>query len=296
MPFICGTILCCIPLDIRHHSHLNFTSALSDEQAYFRENCNPRTSQSVVIIQHDSCRIVFSIDSYLVSPHLVQLIPRHILIPRDILVLSACTCVRAAQLLNVKDRRDHRVKRGFEKEMKNHHGNGIFPADMKWRMFPAKTKYYPRNEIFPAEIKYSPRKRNVAIFPAAEKIFPAAKDIPRGPEYIPRGNECNNIPRGRENIPRGKKYSPRPRKYSPRQKILPAAQKIFPAAKNIPRGPENIPRGRENIPRGKKFSFLCPSQASVIRCVNDTWKISNSEYTKDTPYLAHLLQAWIKFD
>ena len=184
------------------------------------------------------------------------------------LVLSACTCVRAAQLHNVKDRRDHRVNRGFEKEMKNHRGNGIFPADMKWRMFPAKTKYYPRNRIFPAEIKYSPRKRNVAIFPAAEKIFPAAKDIPRGPEYIPRGNECNNIPRGRENIPRGKKYSPRPRKYSPRQKILPAAQKIFPAAKNITRGPENIPRGPENIPRGKKFSFLCPSQASV-----DSWTV-----------------------
>ena len=84
MPFICSTILCCTPLDIRHHSYLNFTSALSDEQAYFRENCNPRTSQSVVIIQHDSCRIVFSCDSYLVSSHLVQLIPSHILIPRDI--------------------------------------------------------------------------------------------------------------------------------------------------------------------------------------------------------------------
>ena len=156
-------------------------------------------------------------------------------------------CVRAAQLRNVKDRRAGN---------KNHRGNGIFPAEMKWKMFPAKIKYYPRNQIFPAEIKYSPRKWNVAIFPAAEKIFPAAKNIPRGPENIPRGNECNNIPRGRENIPRGKIYSPRPRKYSPRQKIFPAAEKIFPAAKNIP-------RGRENIPRGKKYSFLCPSQASV---------------------------------
>ena len=168
------------------------------------------------------------------------------------LVLSACTCVRAAQLHNVKDRRDHRVNRGFEKEMKNHRGNGIFPADMKWRMFPAKTKYYPRNKIFPAEIKYSPRKRNVAIFPAAEKIFPAAKDIPRGPEYIPRGNECNNIPRGRENIPRGKKYSPRPRKYSPRQKILPAAQKIFPAAQKI------FPAAQKIFPAAKKFLFYVP--------------------------------------
>ena len=136
------------------------------------------------------------------------------------LVLSACTCVRAAQLYNVKDRRDHRVNRGFEKEMKNHRGNGIFPADMKWRMFPAKTKYYPRNKIFPAEIKYSPRKRNVAIFlrkysprqkilPAAQNIFPATKDITRGPE---------NIPRGKKYSPRPRKYSPRPRKYSPRQK------------------------------------------------------------------------------
>ena len=106
-------------------------------------------------------------------------------------------------------------------KIKNHRGNGIFPAEMKWKMFPAKIKYYPRNQIFPAEIKYSPRKWNVAIFPAAEKIFPAAKNIPRGPENIPRGNACNNIPRGRE---------------------------------NIPRGPENIPRGRKNIPRGKKYS------------------------------------------
>ena len=146
-------------------------------------------------------------------------------------------------------------------EITNHRGNGIFPAEMKWKMFPAKIKYYPRNQIFPAEIKYSPRKWNVAIFPAAEKIFPAAKNIPRGPENIPRGNWYNNIPRGRENILRGKIYSPRPRKYSPRQNIFPAAEKIFPAAKNIP-------RGRENIPRGKKYSFLCPSQASVDTLVH----------------------------
>ena len=154
-------------------------------------------------------------------------------------------CVRAAQLRNVKDRHAGNNKSPREWNI---------PAEMKWKMFPAKIKYYPRNQIFPAEIKYSPRKWNVAIFPATEKIFPAAKNIPRG-------NECNNIPRGRENIPRGKIYSPRPRKYSPRQNIFPAAEKIFPAAKNIP-------RGRENIPRGKKYSFLCPSQASVVISCN----------------------------
>ena len=213
----------------------------------------------------ESCFHVILTLSLLIWSNLFQVIFsfHEIFVTLRHLVLSACTCVRAAQLRNVKDRRDQRVNRGFVQVIRNHRGNGIFPAEMKWKMFPAKIKYYPRNKIFPAEIKYSPRKWNVAIFPAAEKIFPAAKSIPRGPENIPRGNECNNIPRGRENIPRGKIYSPRPRKYSPRQNIFPAAEKIFPAAKNIPRGRENIPRGRKNIPRGKKFSFLCPSQASV---------------------------------
>ena len=122
MPFICGTILCSIPLDIRHHSHLNFTSALSDEQAYFRENCNPRTSQSVVTMQHDSCRIVFSFDFTLSL--LIWSNSFHVIFSfHEIFVtlghlISACTCVRAAQLRNVKDRRDHRVNRGFEQEIK----------------------------------------------------------------------------------------------------------------------------------------------------------------------------------
>ena len=145
------------------------------------------------------------------------------------LVHSACTCVRAAQLRNVKDRRDHRVNRGFVQEIKIHRGNGIFPADMKWRMFPAKIEYYPRNQIFPAETKYSPRPR----------------------KYSPRKwmQQYSSRPR---------KYSPRPTKYSPRQKISPAAQKIFPAAKNIPRGPENIPRGREIFPAAEYLLSYVP--------------------------------------
>ena len=203
-------------------------------------------------------------------------------------------CVRAAQLRNVKYRRAGNNKSPREWNI---------PRGNEMKNVPRENKVLPAESNIPRGIKYSPRKWNVAIFPAAEKIFPAAKNIPRGPESILRGNECNNIPRGRENIPRGKIYSPRPRKYSPRQNIFPAAEKIFPAAKNIPRGRENIPRGRENIPRGKNFSFLCPSQASVLnggleeKKNRTLWRYTKSQRTevlKFAPLIEKGVPAFLK--
>ena len=136
------------------------------------------------------------------------------------------------------------------------------------RIFP-EIKNIPRgNKIFPAEMKCKNIPPDPKIFVAGKIYSPRQKNLPRGREIIPRGKI---IPRGPENIPRGKifpaaqKLFPAAQKLFPAEKIFPAAQKIFPAAQKIFPAEKIFPAAQKIFPAEKKYSFLCPSQASVVR-------------------------------
>ena len=169
------------------------------------------------------------------------------------------------------------------------------------RIFPDIKNILRGNEILPAETKYSPRKWSVEIFSPTPQHSSQPKDIPRGKKSsprprnyspwqnysprprkysprknIPRGPEI--IPRGPENIPRGKifpaaqKIFPAAEKIFPAENIFPAAQKIFPAAEKIFPAENIFPAAQKIFPAEKKYSFLCPSQASVVRLIKGRWK------------------------
>ena len=134
---------------------------------------------------------------------------------------------------------------------------------------------------------YSPRKLNIT---RGDKIFPAEmkceNNLPK-PKY---SSQPKDFPRRKKSSPRPRNYSPRqnyspwPRKHSPRkkifsaaqkifpaaqkifpaEKIFPAAQKIFPAAQKIFPAEKIFPAAHKIFPAAKKYSFLCPSKASVV--------------------------------